>query len=109
MNRKRSAGQETRKMKKARRCETNFLPDFPQGRTPNSLEEERESLLDEVKKKKPDCNLIDSLMGQAFALRRQEIVEKEPLVTEIESRWPALFSERQVSSNIIHMFLLHYN
>ena len=91
-------------MKKARRSEINFLPDFPQGRTPNSLEEERETLLDEVKKKKPDCNLNDSLMGWTFALRRQEIVENVPLVTEIESRWPALFSERQVSSNIIHIF-----
>lgn len=58
VNRKRSAGQETRKMKKAKRSETKFLPDFPQGKTPNSLEEERESLLDKVKKKKPDCNLI---------------------------------------------------
>uniref|UniRef100_A0A672GF38 Uncharacterized protein n=1 Tax=Salarias fasciatus TaxID=181472 RepID=A0A672GF38_SALFA len=105
VNRKRTGGQETRKMKKARRSETNFLPDFPQGRSANSLEEERECLIDEVKKKKPDCNLIDSLMGRTFALRRQEIVVKAPLVTEIESRWPALFSERQVNSNII--YILH--
>ncbi|KAL7374376.1 hypothetical protein ABVT39_027640 [Epinephelus coioides] len=73
------------------------------GRTPSSLEEERESLLDEVKKKKPDCNLIDSLMGRTFALRRQEIVENEPLVTEIESRWPALFSERQIGAEFTRL------
>ncbi|KAM3621420.1 uncharacterized protein V6R79_010927 [Siganus canaliculatus] len=103
VNRKRTAGQETRKMKKARRSETNFLPDFPQGRSANSLEEERESLIDEVKKKKQDCNLIDSLMGRTFALRRQEIVVKEPLVTEIESRWPALFSERQIGAEFTRL------
>ncbi|XP_034085020.1 uncharacterized protein LOC117554659 [Gymnodraco acuticeps] len=103
INRKRSAGQETRKMKKAKRAEINFLPDFPQGRTPNSLEEERITLQDEVKKKKPDCNLIDSLMGRSFALRRQEIVEKEPLVAEVESRWPALFSERQIAAEFTRL------
>lgn len=109
VNRKRSAGQETRKMKKAKRSEINFLPDFPQGRSSNSLEEERIILVDEVKKKNVDCNLIDSLMGQTFALRRQDIVENEPLVTEIESRWPALFSERQVSSEILLIYTLLYN
>lgn len=103
VNRKRSAGQETRKTKKAKRSEINFLPDFPEGRTPNSLEEEKLTLQDEVKKKKPDCNLIHSLMGKTFALRRQEIVENEPLVAEVESRWPALFSERQVSINLAHL------
>uniref|UniRef100_A0A3P9ILH2 Uncharacterized protein n=1 Tax=Oryzias latipes TaxID=8090 RepID=A0A3P9ILH2_ORYLA len=103
VNRKRSAGQITRKMKKARRCETNFLPDFPQGRTSNSLEEDRESLLDEVKKKKPDYYLINSLMGQTFALRRKEIVGNEPLVTEIQSRWPALFSERQIGAEFTRL------
>lgn len=109
VNRKRSAGQETIKIKKARRSEINFPPDFPKGRTPNNLEEERETLLDEVKKKNPDCNLIDLLMGRTFALRRQEIVQNEPLLIEIKSRWPALFSERQVSFDIIHMFSLHCN
>ncbi|KAI9537956.1 hypothetical protein NQZ68_019295 [Dissostichus eleginoides] len=90
VNRKRSAGQETRKMKTAKRAEINFLPDFPQGRTPNSFEEERIILQDEVKKKKPDCNLIDSLMGRSFALQRQEIVEKEPLVAEIAAEFTRL-------------------
>ncbi|XP_041828253.1 sterile alpha motif domain-containing protein 3-like [Melanotaenia boesemani] len=103
VNRKRSAGQETRKMKKAKRSEINFLPDFPQGRSPNNLEEDREMLLDEVKKKKPDSSLIDSLMGRTFALRRQEIVENEPLVTEVERRWPALFSERQIGAEFMRL------
>ncbi|KAJ8349383.1 hypothetical protein SKAU_G00245130 [Synaphobranchus kaupii] len=48
VNRKRSAGQGTRKMKKAKRSKINFLPDFPQGRTPNSLEDERITLQDEI-------------------------------------------------------------
>uniref|UniRef100_A0A8C7X5Q0 Uncharacterized protein n=1 Tax=Oryzias sinensis TaxID=183150 RepID=A0A8C7X5Q0_9TELE len=93
----------TRKMKKERRCKTNFLPDFPQGRTSNGLEEDRESLLDEVKKKKPDYYPINSLMGQTFVLRRKEIVGNEPLVTEIQSRWPALFLERQIGAEFTRL------
>ncbi|KAK1160991.1 sterile alpha motif domain-containing protein 3-like [Acipenser oxyrinchus oxyrinchus] len=35
-------------------------------------------------------------MDITFSLRRKEIIEDEPLVAEINSRWPVLFTERQV-------------
>lgn len=49
-----------------------------------------------MKKKKRDGKMMDALMDSTFALRRKEIVDGEPPVSEIEDRWPALFSERQV-------------
>lgn len=99
VNRKSSAGagEGSRKLKKAKRSEINFLPDIPQGRTPNSLEDERMTLIEEMKKKKPDWKRVDSLMGSTFALRRKEIVDGEPPVSEVADRWPALISERQVN------------
>ncbi|KAK1172509.1 hypothetical protein AOXY_G5105 [Acipenser oxyrinchus oxyrinchus] len=36
-------------------------------------------------------------MDLTFSLRRKEIVEAEPLVSEVRERWPALFTEEQAS------------
>lgn len=85
-----------RKLKKAKRSEINFLPDIPEGKSPDCLESERIALMEEMKKKKRDGKMMDALMESTFALRRKEIVDGEPPVSEIEDRWPALFSERQV-------------
>lgn len=98
VNQKRSSdlGKGTRKMKKAKRSEINFLPDIPQGQTLNSLEDERITLIEEMQKKNRDWKVVDVLMGSTFALRRKEIVDGEPPVSEVADRWPALLSERQV-------------
>ncbi|XP_077086628.1 uncharacterized protein LOC143738529 [Siphateles boraxobius] len=85
-----------RRLKKPRRSETNFLPDMPEGETTSSLEEERKALLIEVKKKNPNNKFIDAAMASTYALRRKEIIDKEPLVSDVQSRWPALFTERQI-------------
>ncbi|KAK7895698.1 hypothetical protein WMY93_021023 [Mugilogobius chulae] len=39
--------------------------------------------------------LIRQKMELTFSLRRKEIVEMQPLVKEVQQRWPALFSEQQ--------------
>lgn len=84
------------KVKKPRRSETNFLPDLPQGRDPKNLEEDREKMAQEMRKTIPNLAFIDDAMNATYALRRQEIVEEEPPVSEMKVRWPALFTERQV-------------
>lgn len=86
----------SRKLKKAKRSEINFLPDIPEGKSPDCLESERTVLIEEMKKKKRDGKMMATLMESTFALRRKEIVEGEPPVSEVEDRWPALFSETQV-------------
>lgn len=98
VNQKRSTDTSTanRTMKKPKRSELNFLPDFPEGKSPDCLESERIALTEEMKKKKSDRKMIDSLMASTFALRRKEIVHDEPPVSEIKDRWPALFSKKQV-------------
>ncbi|KAK6319807.1 hypothetical protein J4Q44_G00089140 [Coregonus suidteri] len=80
-----------------------ILEDIPQGRTLDSLVEERKTFEDEIKKKKPDLKRIDSLMRSTFALRRQEIVENEPLVSDVKSKWPALFSQRQIAAEFMRL------
>ncbi|KAL6457306.1 hypothetical protein MHYP_G00342690 [Metynnis hypsauchen] len=49
-----------------------------------------------MKKKNPDLAFVDTICG-TYSLRRQEIVEDEPPVSELMVRWPALFTERQIS------------
>ncbi|KAK9539536.1 hypothetical protein VZT92_004636 [Zoarces viviparus] len=56
-----------------------------------------------MKKKKRDRKMMDALMESTFALRRKEIVGGEPPVSEIEDRWPALFSERQISAEFMRL------
>uniref|UniRef100_A0A672MLD1 PB1 domain-containing protein n=1 Tax=Sinocyclocheilus grahami TaxID=75366 RepID=A0A672MLD1_SINGR len=70
------------KVKKPRRCETNFLPDLPQGKDRESLEEERDS---------------------TYSLRRQEVIEEEPPVSQMKVQRPALFTERQISKEFTRL------
>lgn len=98
VNQKR-ATEDTRQLKKAKRCEVNFLPDNPLGQTDSSLQKEKEALQEELKKKRLNMAFVDSKMELTFSLRRKEIVEEEPLVADILKQWPALFLEDQVSFN----------
>ncbi|RXN35106.1 hypothetical protein ROHU_003839 [Labeo rohita] len=72
-------------IKRARRAEVYFLPNFPKGRNQASLEEMRLDILHEVEKSEKNLLLIDNLMQMTFSLRRQEIV-----------KWPAPQIESQV-------------
>lgn len=91
-------GGKKHKMKKPRRSETNFLPMLPRGMTASSQEKERDFMQSEVMKRRPDWALIDNAMTATFSMRRKEIVEEEPRVSQIKTRWPALFTERHVST-----------
>ncbi|XP_023659793.2 uncharacterized protein [Paramormyrops kingsleyae] len=82
-----------RKLKKANKAETNFLPDLPQDKSPAMLEKERESMVVEMKKRKVDWNKMCMMMANTFSVRRKEIVENEPLVKEIEAEFTRLTSK----------------
>ena len=97
---RRSSGPK-QKTKKAKKAEVNFLPDFPEGRTQNVLEEERLAIIEEMKKKKADMKKVNEFMVSTFSLRRKQIVE-EPPVAEVKTKWPALFTEQQVRQHYKH-------
>ncbi|XP_071327493.1 uncharacterized protein [Trachinotus anak] len=80
------------KVKKPRRSETNFLPDLPQGRDIRSLEEDREKMVQEMRKTIPNLAYIDDAMNATYALRRQEIVEEEPHVAKVIKEFTRLMS-----------------
>uniref|UniRef100_A0A9J7Y220 Sterile alpha motif domain-containing protein 3 n=1 Tax=Cyprinus carpio carpio TaxID=630221 RepID=A0A9J7Y220_CYPCA len=87
---------DSRCLKKAKRCEINFLPDNPVGQTDYSLQREKDALQEEMKKKHFSMAVVDSKMDLTFSLRRKEIVDEEPLVADVLKQWPALFLEDQV-------------
>ncbi|KAI4799870.1 hypothetical protein KUCAC02_016409, partial [Chaenocephalus aceratus] len=93
MKEKRGTSQGPNQVKKPRKAEVNYCPDYSVGETKDSLEEERQALLIEVKKK--NSQLIKTQMEKIFSYRRQEILQDMPFITEFGERWPALFSESE--------------
>lgn len=87
-------------VKKPRKAEVNYCPDYPVGETRESLEGERQALLLEVKKKN-NQKLIKIKMERTFAYRRREVIEDMPFIAEFKDRWPALFS----GSEVIYLFI----
>ena len=83
-------------LKKKQRGVRNFLPNFPPGQDASALENNRQLLEDEMKKRTPNAALVNQLMNQTFSLRRKEIVEEQPPVKRMLERWPALFRKQQV-------------
>lgn len=71
---RRRANTDPGRLKKAKRCEVNFLPDNPTGQTASSLQKERDALPEEIKRKNPNMAFVDSKMELTFSLRRKEIV-----------------------------------
>lgn len=82
-------------IKRPKRGEANHMPSFPLGESAEQLEKERQALLKEVKKRNNE-RIVREKMAKTFALRRQEIVDKQPGVEELQERWPALFGEEEV-------------
>ena len=72
------------------------VPDYPQHHNDSTLEEERVALVDEMKKKQRNMTVIQQKMALTFSLRRREVVEGQPMVSEVQERWPALFSSEEV-------------
>ncbi|CAL9691165.1 unnamed protein product [Knipowitschia caucasica] len=92
-----AAGKCPNQVKKPKRAEVNFCPEYPVGETKESLEKEREGLILEARKKN-NFQTINSLMEKTFPHRRREVIEDMPFVTEFKNRWPALFSENQINA-----------
>lgn len=93
-------------IKKPRKGEINFLPDYPEGMEDHNLEGSRQALVNEMMKKKPNGSLVNKEMDMTFALRRKEVVQDKPAISQMVQRWPALFTESQVC---MHGFDIHYN
>ncbi|XP_041664379.1 uncharacterized protein LOC121523526 [Cheilinus undulatus] len=89
-------------IKRPRRGEANHIPDLPTGETPDKLEDERLSLLSEVRKRNNHAVIKDK-MDKTFSLRRQEIVGKETGVEELKARWPALFTVDEIGAEFMRI------
>lgn len=76
--------------------EINHIPDYPQHHDDSTLEEERVALVNEMKKKKKNMTVVQQKMALTFSLRRREVVQCQPMVSEVQERWPALFSSEEV-------------
>ncbi|XP_076849675.1 sterile alpha motif domain-containing protein 3-like [Brachyhypopomus gauderio] len=83
-------------IKKPKKGEINFLPNYPEGMDDHNLEECRQVLVNEMMKKKPNGSTVKREMDVTFALRRKEVVKDKPAVSQMVQRWPALFTESQV-------------
>lgn len=77
-------------IKRPKRAEVNFLPNFPRGEDGASLEQLRLQIVDQVKMSDKNLPLIAKLMQTTFALRRKEVINDDLPVGEILERWPAL-------------------
>lgn len=88
-------------IKKPRKGEINFLPDYPEGMEEHNLEGSRQVLVNEMMKKKPNGSLVNKEMDMTFALRRKEVVQDKPAISQMVHRWPALFTESQVCMQVL--------
>lgn len=82
-------------VKKPRRAEVNYCPQHPEGETTDSLEKERVALLSEIKKRNND-HIVTVKMEKTFSYRRQEVIQGQPFIADCKSRWPALFTQKEV-------------
>jgi len=88
-------------IKKARRSEANYLPTEPSNCGTSLLDEYIELIQAETMEAQQDVDLIENIMAMRFATRRREIIAATPvpLISDIFVRWPALFTEMQLSDN----------
>lgn len=63
-------------IKRPKRSETNFLPNFADGENADTLESVRRRLESEAKKRHSDSADMKKMMDQTFSLQRKEIVEE---------------------------------
>lgn len=91
-------------VKRPRRGEVNFLPNFPHGENKDILESQRLDMVEQFKRSSVERNmvLIHQQMQHTFALRREEIVKTAAPIDELNARWTVLFCEAQVSKKLTH-------
>ncbi|XP_076145718.1 uncharacterized protein LOC143127899 [Alosa pseudoharengus] len=86
------------KIKKPRRAEVNFLPNYPRGEDGSTLEQLRQEIVEECKMQDKNMMQIQRLMQTTFALRRKEIISDVLPLADVLVRWPALMLESQISA-----------
>ncbi|XP_059190914.1 uncharacterized protein LOC131973083 [Centropristis striata] len=96
INKRKGGKAKGRHVKKSKKGEVNYCPDPPEGQSPETIEEKCKLLEVEMLKKDPDHKLVEDLMVATFSQRRKEIIGDQPFITDVISRWPALFHERQI-------------
>ncbi|KAJ8375567.1 hypothetical protein SKAU_G00061470 [Synaphobranchus kaupii] len=89
-------------IKKARRGEANHYPSQPSSETPESLEQDRTSLLTEIKKRNNEKSIREK-MAKTFGYRRQEVVDQKPSIEDIMARWPALFQMEEINAEFLRV------
>ncbi|TKS64894.1 hypothetical protein D9C73_027686 [Collichthys lucidus] len=89
-------------VKKPRRAEVNYCPQHPKGETTDTLENERIALLSEIKKRNNDY-VVALKMEKTFSYRRQEVLQGQPLVADFKSRWPALFTQKEIDNEFMRI------
>uniref|UniRef100_A0A8C2CVT6 Uncharacterized protein n=1 Tax=Cyprinus carpio TaxID=7962 RepID=A0A8C2CVT6_CYPCA len=80
---KRRGQQPQRNIKRPKMSGINFLPNFPDGEDETSMESKRKEMVEDMKKRHPNAS--------------KELIETEPGVKDTVERWPALFTESQVT------------
>lgn len=58
------------------------------------LEAARKELVNDMQKRTANGPLVQQKMDVTFALRRKEVVESQPAISNMVERWPALFIEQ---------------
>jgi len=96
-------------IKKPKRGEANYLPNFPQGEDAGSMEQVRKSLEQEGQNVDKDKNHVHVCMAKTFAARRQEVVCEMPRVATMLSRWPMLFDPSEVCLSLCLLLFLLVN
>lgn len=80
-----------------------IFPEHPCNHTDASLEEQKLLLIDETKKARSNIVVIREKMGLIFSLRRKEVVEDQPMVVDLQQRWPALFLQEQIAEEFFRI------
>ncbi|XP_046706911.1 uncharacterized protein LOC124386909 [Silurus meridionalis] len=93
-------------VKKPKKAEVNYCPAYPSGETKETQELLRVALLSEVEKRNNE-NKVAMLMERSFAHRRQEVVRDAPMIADFKTRWPALFSVREVCAEFKRITTVH--
>ena len=83
-------------VKKARKGEVIYLPNYPSGESSENQEQLRIQILSELKKR-DGSTTIRELMSNTFVHRRHDVVSLQLSIRDIKERWPALFDMSQVS------------
>ncbi|XP_017165624.1 uncharacterized protein LOC103461900 [Poecilia reticulata] len=96
INKRKSGSSKGETVKKSKKGEVNYCPDPPEGQSPENMEVKRKIMEAEMQKKDPNHQLLEDLMVATFSQRRKEIVGDQPHITELISRWPTLFHEKQI-------------